>query len=323
MNIENIHARKSQLTTWINDLYPNANIQLSTVSGDASFRHYYRFTYEGQSYIALDSPPTLEDNQPFIDTSQILFNAGIHVPEIIEKNSEAGFFILTDFGDCLLLPELNETTADRLYELAIDTLIQLQSVDASTLPKYDAALLHKEMQLFSDWYLEKHQSLTINTELADLLSNTYDFLASNALNQPQVFVHRDYHSRNLMLTKNDRLGVIDHQDAVFGPITYDLVSLLRDCYIAWPQEKIDIWVEKFFIALPNQADFNQAQFTRWFDLMGTQRHLKAIGIFCRLNYRDGKPSYIHDIPRTLNYLAQVSKRYAELQPLHHLIQRLT
>ena len=321
MTTDTIQARKTQLITWLEQRYPDTNISLEAVSGDASFRHYYRFLHQEQSFIALDSPPTLENNQPFIDTSELLFKSGINVPELITQDKSSGFFILTDFGDHLLLPELNLQTADRLYGLAIDTLMQLQTVDSKQLPVYDEALLTREMQLFSDWYLIKHKGFKIDTELSSVLSDTFQCLITNALEQPQVFVHRDYHSRNLMLLNRNLLGVIDHQDAVLGPITYDLVSLLRDCYIAWPQEKVDEWVKQFFVRI-QQNEYDLQQFTRWFDLMGAQRHLKAIGIFCRLKYRDGKTGYIDDIPRTLNYLSTTTQHYPELQALHQLILRL-
>lgn len=312
--------RQQQLLRCLVDIYSGQNITLAPVSGDASFRRYFRFRADDTSLIAVDAPPALENNQPFVDATQLLLKNKLPVPEIYHVSMEHGFFVIQDFGDQLLLDCLNEKSADALYKIAMHLLLEMQKICPQTLPPYGSELLQREMGLFSDWYLAKHKGLAIDDATLAILSSTYSLLESNALEQPQVFVHRDYHSRNLMVLDADTLGIIDFQDAVHGPITYDLVSLFRDCYIAWPQEKIDQWVAEFYSRLPKPQEFNEQRFRRWFDLMGIQRHLKATGIFCRLNYRDGKPAYINDIPRTLNYVLQVSSQYDELKPFHSFMQ---
>lgn len=312
--------RQQQLLRCLVDIYSGQNITLTPVSGDASFRRYFRFRADDTSLIAVDAPPVLENSQPFVDVTQLLLKNKLPVPEIYHAWMEHGFFIIQDFGDQLLLESLNDKTANRLYKIAMRSLVKMQTINTHTLPPYNSELLQREMELFSNWYLAKHQGLAIDDAALAILSSTYSLLERNALEQPQVFVHRDYHSRNLMILNADTLGIIDFQDAVHGPITYDLVSLLRDCYIAWPQEQIDQWMAEFYTRLAQPQKFSQQQFRRWFDLMGMQRHLKAIGIFCRLNYRDGKPAYINDIPRTLNYVMQISARYDELKPFHSFIQ---
>lgn len=312
--------RQQQLLHWLVDIYSGQNITLAPVSGDASFRRYFRFYINDAALIAVDAPPTQENSQPFVDVTRQLLQNRITVPEIYHASLQQGFFVLQDFGDQLLLNALNTESADELYAIAFDSLAKIQTIDAHGLPPYDSELLQREMGLFTDWYLVKHKNISIDATTQATLSSTYALLENNALEQPQVFVHRDYHSRNLMLLDDNTLGIIDFQDAVHGPITYDLVSLLRDCYIAWPQEKIDQWITEYYLRIPEPRKFNEQKFRRWFDLMGIQRHLKASGIFCRLNYRDGKAAYLNDIPRTLNYVMQVSARYAELKPFHSFLQ---
>lgn len=314
--------RQQQLLHWLVDIYSGQNITLAPVSGDASFRRYFRFYNNSAALIAVDAPPALENSRPFVEVTRQLLKNGVNVPEIFHASLEQGFFVLQDFGDQLLLDALNEKSADDLYTIAFAALAKIQTLEARKLPPYDSALLQREMALFSDWYLAKHKNISIDATTQATLSSTYTLLENNALAQPQVFVHRDYHSRNLMLLADNTLGIIDFQDAVNGPVTYDLVSLLRDCYIDWPQEKIDQWVAQFYSCLPEDRQYDLQQFRRWFDLMGVQRHLKASGIFCRLNYRDGKPDYLNDIPRTLNYVMQVSARYDELKPFQSLLRTI-
>ncbi len=314
--------RRQQLLHWLVDIYSGQNITLAPVSGDASFRRYFRFHCNDTSLIAVDAPPTKEDNQPFVAVTELLLQHRVMVPKIFHASMQHGFFVLQDFGDQLLLDALNENTADTLYKHALQSLVNMQSIDPQSLPAYDSELLQREMHLFSDWYLGKHLDIDIDDNTRTMLASTYQLLEDNALQQPQVFVHRDYHSRNLMLLENNTLGIIDFQDAVHGPVTYDLVSLLRDCYIAWPLEKIDQWVEEFRSSSPEARACDKNLFRRWFDLMGVQRHLKATGIFCRLNYRDGKPAYLNDIPRTLEYVTQISATYDELHAFHSFLQQL-
>ena len=315
-----LDTRQEQLLCWLYDRYSTQNITLTPVSGDASFRRYFRFCINNESSVAVDSPPDRENNQPFIDITQLLISNGICVPQIKHQSLTAGFFVISDFGDRLLLNELASDNANMLYQLAFDTLLQIQQTGTESIPPYDSALLQREMSLFTDWYLRKHKQIAFDNEIEKLLTTTYSLLEQSALDQPTVFVHRDYHSRNLMLLPDNKLGIIDYQDAVKGPITYDLVSLLRDCYISWPQEKIDQWVKQFYSQLSNNHDFNLQQFQHYFDLMGVQRHLKAIGIFCRLKYRDDKHTYVDDIPRTLDYVMQISAKHDELKPFHSFLQ---
>ena len=314
--------RQQQLLHWLIDIYSGQKITLAPVSGDASFRRYFRFHCDGTTLIAVDAPPTLENNQPFVAVTKLLLQHQLTVPKIFHASMEHGFFVLQDFGNRLLLDALNENTADNLYSVALQSLATMQSISPQSLPAYDSKLLQREMHLFSDWYLGKHLGVNLDNDIRSMLTSTYTLLEDNALQQPQVFVHRDYHSRNLMLLDDNALGIIDFQDAVHGPITYDLVSLLRDCYIEWRQDKIDQWVEDFRSSSPQVRACDKNLFHRWFDLMGIQRHLKATGIFCRLNYRDGKPTYLNDIPRTLNYVIQVSARYDELQAFNSFLQQL-
>lgn len=319
-----MNEREKELIDWCHQHYSILDDSFVSVSGDASFRKYYRFcaaqqhAQEALSLIAVDAPPKHENNAAFIQVSQLLAKHHMPVPLIEHASRPHGFFILTDFGDQLLLDQLSANTADHLYGLAINTLCQLQTVPTEHLPRYDSALLQQEMTLFSTWFLGRHKHIPMDHEMELMLAHTFALLEQNALQQPQTFVHRDYHARNLMLLNNDRLGVIDFQDAVLGPVSYDLVSLLRDCYIDWPAAKIEQWLRCFIDQQHSQYEYRE--FKRWFDLMGVQRHLKAVGIFCRLHYRDGKANYLNDIPRTLKYLSAVSSEYQELQAFNRFLK---
>ncbi len=317
--------RAQLLQDWLHSLFDMVENSFKPVSGDASFRRYFRFIAKNEmgleqlSLIAVDAPPELEDSQRFIDIALLLSEHKLPAPQIYMA-SDNGFYVQQDFGDQLLLGCLNESSADHLYAIAMNHIAAMQQVDSSSLPNYNSELLQIEMRLFTDWYLVKHLNHTLTDSDKQILASTYQLLEGNALEQPQAFVHRDYHSRNLMVLDYDKLGIIDFQDAVRGPITYDLVSLLRDCYTDWPQQKIDSWIKQFMSGLPNQYD--HSQFVRWFDLMGMQRHLKAIGIFSRLNYRDKKSSYLSDIPHTMNYVLTISNKYKELKPFHTFVSKL-
>ncbi|MDD5033699.1 MAG: phosphotransferase [Methylococcaceae bacterium] len=284
-------------------------------SSDASFRRYFRAAMGEETYIVMDAPPPHEDVRPFIKISGLLREAGVQAPQIHAQNIDQGFLLLCDFGNRPYLDSLEEETADSLYGDAMENLIRIkQGVRGGDLPVYDARLLHTEMDLFRDWFLVRLLEQEIGGAAKSVLEKTWASLAESALEQPRVCVHRDYHSRNLMVTEQDNPGVLDFQDAVEGPISYDLVSLLRDCYIAWPQERVEAWVCAYYRRLQDAGllDSGEEQFMRWFDLMGLQRHLKAIGIFSRLKLRDGKGAYLGDIPRTLNYVVGVCERYPEL-----------
>lgn len=318
--------RYTDLEKWLLETLPNftgfnsEDWRLEAVSGDASFRRYFRAISGEFSWIAVDAPPEKEDSQPFIDVALALANADVSVPEVCSYDLSQGFMLLGDLGDELYLPHLTGDKVDELYAQALTTLIQMQQCQAlpgKHLPSYDETLLRREVELFRDWFAEQLLDIELDDEGQRLISFLFDYLIDAALEQPKVFVHRDYHSRNIMYRKGEAPGIIDFQDAVHGPITYDLVSLLRDCYINWPDEQVYAWVEQFRQDLIQNGQHmpDAKHFARWFDLMGAQRHLKAIGIFARLHIRDGKPAYLADIPRTLNYLIAVTAKFEELKPV--------
>lgn len=308
---------------WVAAQIGGDGFELTAASEDASFRRYFRVSYNGRSEILMDAPPEREDNRAFVAVAEQLLAAGINAPRIIASDFERGLLLLTDFGQHLYLDALNAETADRLYSDAIAALVRMQTdIDPSPLPPYDETLLLQEMGLFRDWLVKTHLKLSLSSASERMLAKAFAFLANAALEQPRVFVHRDYHSRNLMVTSSNNPGVLDFQDAVHGPITYDLVSLLRDCYIKWPLQKTSQWLSEYLrqaraAGLAKESSDERMQ--RWFDLMGVQRHLKASGIFARLYHRDAKPDYLDDIPRTLSYITDVAPEYAELAGLTDFI----
>ncbi len=311
--------RHEQLHFWISKILGLSTYQLQLASSDASFRHYFRLTQNGHSWIVMDAPPERENTAPYIDIERRLYAASVNVPQILERDIENGFLLLTDLGDKQYLAELNETTVEALYDDALAALLTIQQrTDTSGLPPYSARLLLDEMALFRDWLLGRHLGLELSSAQLKDLGAVFELLKENALQQPQVFVHRDYHSRNLMMTEEHNPGILDFQDAVYGPITYDLVSLLKDCYIKWPRDNINTWALDFYYRL-DLAGTDETTFLRWFDLMGVQRHLKASGIFARLFHRDGKNGYLADIPRTLSYIMDLQSQYPELAMLVELI----
>jgi hypothetical protein len=275
--------------------------------------------HAGDSYVVMDAPPDKEDSRPFIKTAKIFFDLGLNVPEVIDENLQQGFLLLSDLGSVPYLDVLNEATVERLYGDALGALATLQACapDNTSLPEYDRALLLNEMELCREWLIGKHLGVSPDRGQNSVIDAAFTLLADNALAQPRVCVHRDYHSRNLMHTAMNNPGILDFQDAVIGPVTYDLVSLLRDCYIDWPRARVEDWALGYLdLALQSgilRAEHDDPQqFLRWFDLMGMQRHLKAAGIFARLRHRDGKAGYLPDIPRTLGYVVEVAARYDEL-----------
>ncbi|MCX7097318.1 MAG: phosphotransferase [Methylococcales bacterium] len=289
-------------------------ISCEPASSDASFRRYFRVKTNDGQFIVMDAPPDKENTGPFIRIAGLLALSGVNVPTIFQQNRTEGFLLLEDFGSQCFLDQLNESTADSLYQSAFDALLLLQTrtaIASCGLPSYDAPLLQRELGIFEDWFLND----ALDTPIAQpVWEAVRTLLVNSAGEQPVVCVHRDYHSRNLMVLPENSPGVIDFQDAVIGPITYDLVSLLRDCYIAWPQARLDQWLAHYYGRLVQAGLLScpLADFKRWFDLMGMQRHLKAIGIFSRLHLRDGKSNYLQDIPRTLNYVIGVCASYPEL-----------
>ena len=318
--------RLAALMAWLAGIEIVAGADPVPASVDASFRRYFRLQKGQDSFIAMDAPPAREDSRPFIRVAGYLESMGLNAPRVIEADLDAGFLLLTDLGATSYLGELQRDVgrAGPLYGDALQALSRMQSQGAafqSHLPPYDDALLRFELSLFHDWLCGKHLGIGFDGDDEDRWQAVCNFLVADALDQPQVFVHRDYHSRNLMVTARDNPGILDFQDAVEGPLTYDLVSLLKDCYVSWPPDRVVDWVRQYHAGsdVVAQAGMDFDGFRRHFELMGVQRHLKASGIFARLNLRDGKPGYLADVPRTLRYIVEVAPRYSELAFLERLI----
>ncbi|HEY0960852.1 MAG TPA: phosphotransferase [Pseudomonadales bacterium] len=323
-----LRQRAADLEQWFLSLLPRLDTgdvrgALRPVSGDASFRRYFRGVTERRTWILVDAPPERENSRPFVDVAALLAGGGVAAPAIVAADLARGFMCLEDFGDTVLWTPLDAARrnpaqlpgASPLYQLAFDELLLIQRCAATSLPAYDDALLLREMRLFTEWFCGGLMQVTLDPEELAMLEAVYAFLSAAARAQPQVFVHRDYHSRNLMYRGSARLGVIDFQDAVRGPLAYDLVSLLKDCYIEWPRTQVNAWVLEY-AAQAQRAGVAErieaAGFLRAFDLMGAQRHLKVLGIFSRLWLRDGKRGYLRDIPLTMRYLVTVLPEHAEL-----------
>jgi aminoglycoside/choline kinase family phosphotransferase len=315
--------RQQALDYWLKTHCKLPAFKLISMVGDASFRRYFRVTGGDWQYVAMDAPPERENNcRPFIAIAESLRRQGLQMPEIIESDVSAGFLLLTDFGNKLYLNELTEANADVLYTIALDALAILQNctVQNWTIPPFTAEFMYQELQLSKEWFLVKHLGLTLNTQTESMLTDFFRFLAESAGRQPQVLMHRDYHSANLMVLPNNEVGILDFQDAFMGPVTYDLASLLRDCYIAWPDHLVKKWVLQYKEKIPALAYVTEVEFIRWFDLMSMQRHLKALLTFARKMHRDRNANYLQHIPRTLHYLAAVAPEYAETQAFNVFLQ---
>lgn len=295
---------------------------MAPASADASFRRYFRVSHNSETSIVMDAPPRHEDCTPFLHVARLFGEAGVHVPAIRAQNLEDGLLLLSDLGNATYLSELTDSSADRLYGEAIDALVTIQLASRpDTLPPYDEALLQREMHLLPDWYINKHLQAELSASQRESLERTFALITLNNLSQPKVYVHRDYHSRNLMVSSPNP-GVLDFQDAVYGPITYDLASLFKDAYITWEEARVLDWCIRYWekarkAGLPVNADFYE--FYRDFEWMGVQRHIKVLGIFARLYHRDGKTAYLKDMPLVMNYLRKACERYA---PLHSLLRLL-
>jgi N-acetylmuramate 1-kinase len=317
--------RKQQLETWL-QLVLSQPFTLTTASADASFRRYFRVHLADNTLIAMDAPPPQEDCKPFIKVAELLLEVGLNVPKLIAQDIAQGFLLLSDLGDYTYLSQINTQNASTLYGDAYHALIQMQLASKpNVLPPYDEALLTREMQLFPDWYISKHLGFELDAKQEAVLQATFAVLNRNILSQPQVYVHRDYHARNLMVTQDNNPGILDFQDAVYGPITYDLVSLFKDAYISWDEEIIMDWVVRYWqsakkAGLTINEDFGA--FYRDFEYMGAQRHIKVLGIFARLYHRDGKEGYLKDMPLVMQYLRRVCERYVELRPMLRLLDTL-
>jgi N-acetylmuramate 1-kinase len=321
--------RLSQLKEWLATVMAVQVLpeSLRPASSDASFRRYFRVDApDGATYIVMDAPPPQEDVRPFIHVAEVFGEAGVSVPKVLAQDVERGYLLLSDLGSTTYLHQLGHDSAHKLYLDAIDALILIQAQSQpEVLPEYDRELLQRELMLFPDWYIGKHLGVTMTDKQTETLNKIFDSLLANNLAQPQVYVHRDYHSRNLMVMSRGNPGILDFQDAVYGPITYDLVSLLRDAYIQWDEEMVLDWVIRYWerakrAGLPVNPDIDA--FYRDFEFMGLQRHLKVLGIFARLYHRDGKDAYLKDLPLVMEYTRKAAGRYNALAPLIRLLDEL-
>jgi aminoglycoside/choline kinase family phosphotransferase len=321
--------RLSELKQWLADL-PGAPVQAESIrpaSSDASFRRYFRLDgTQGSTYIAMDAPPPQEDVRPFIHVAEVFAQTGASVPQVLHQDVKRGFLLLSDLGSTTYLNQLNQDSAHKLYMDALDSLVLIQAQSKpGVFPEYDRALLLRELMLFPDWYIGKHLGVSLSDTQTAELNKVFDTLLANNLAQAQVYVHRDYHSRNLMVMPQGNPGILDFQDAVYGPITYDLVSLLRDAYIQWDEEMVLDWAIRYWerarrAGLPVNPDVDA--FYRDFEYMGLQRHLKVLGIFARLYHRDGKDAYLKDLPLVMEYTRSAARRYTQLAPLVRLLDQL-
>jgi aminoglycoside/choline kinase family phosphotransferase len=292
---------------------------LSVVAGDASARRYFRLASGAAHYVLAEAPPATEKNEAFVSIAGLLRDAGVKVPAVLGVDFDRGFLLLEDLGDQLLLPKLDAGSVDERYQQAFEVLVQMAAVDSAHagLADYDRALLSEELSRFQAWFVQELLGYTLPAAEQAQLDNLSARLIDSALEQPRVLVHRDFHSRNLMLTDDNELAVIDFQDAVVGPITYDLVSLLRDCYIQWPGAQVRAWALAYRDLLRSRGlvgDIDQGQFLRWFDWMGLQRHIKVLGTFARLYLRDGKSAYLDDLPLVIHYVLEITEKYAAEEP---------
>jgi len=338
--------RQKQLSDWLSGLYPDETFTLAPASADASFRRYFRATFaDGSTKVVMDAPPQHEDCRPFLHVGKLFEDAGAHVPHVYAQDLAQGFLLLSDLGSTTYLQALcggvaaqqrgthrpppcgeEAGNAKQLYGAATDALIKIQLASKEgELPPYDEALLRRELNLFPEWYLGKHLGVTLTDKQSNDLERAFQRILANNLAQPRVYVHRDYHSRNLMFVPDNNPGVLDFQDAVHGPITYDLVSLFKDAYIQWEEDQVMDWLIRYWekarkAGLPVNEDFGE--FYRDYEMMGVQRHLKVLGIFARLYHRDGKDGYLKDIPLVFEYLHRACARYIELKPLLNLLDEL-
>jgi aminoglycoside/choline kinase family phosphotransferase len=320
--------RQQQLSAWLFSLYPNETFTLAPASADASFRRYFRSTFaDGSSKVVMDAPPQQEDCRPFLHIGKLFEDAGTHVPHVFAQNLEQGFLLLADLGNTTYLQALQDTgAAKKLYGSATDALIKIQLASKpNQLPPYNEALFRRELNLFPEWYISKHLGITLTEKQSSDLERSFQRILANNLAQPCVYVHRDYHSRNLMYVADNNPGILDFQDAVYGPITYDLASLFKDAYIKWEEEEIMDWLIRYWeqarkAKLPVNEDFGE--FYRDYEMMGVQRHIKVLGIFARLYHRDGKDGYLKDMPLVMHYLRHACQRYIDLKPLLNLLDEL-
>ncbi len=314
-------ARYQQLVSWL-DENKFDNTSLAALSEDASFRQYFRVTKNNKSYAVMDCPPEKENLVSFLSITEKLKKAKLNVPEIFESDENNGFLVMTDLGDDLYSKKLNDETVYCLYTDALEAIVKMQTrVDCSNLNEFDS-IFQEENNLFIEWFLKKHLNIKLDENSEKEIIIEFNKVNSVLQSIPKTFVHRDYHSRNLLVTDINNPGIIDYQDAVIGPVTYDLVSLLKDCYVTWNDGLVEDMMESFFTRIKSSTINNISDFRYWFEITGLQRHIKAIGIFCRLNYRDGKNNYLSDIPRTYKYMERVLNKYKELSALNEILSNL-
>lgn len=317
-------SRRDKLVEWAGDWLGRHDFEMEPASADASFRRYFRITCGAQSWVAMDAPPTQEDSRPFIAVAELLRAAGVHAPTIHAADLTQGYLLLEDLGTGTYLDVLAEDNADALFSDALDALIAWQVASVpGVLPEYDRSVLWRELALFPEWYLARHRNVRLNAEEQRGLEVVFERIIDTVLAQPRVFVHRDFMPRNLV-PSSPNPGVVDFQDALFGPITYDVISLLKDAFISWPEERVAGWLAEYArraraAGLP--VPTTDAQLRADCDWMGLQRHLKVMGIFARIHHRDGKPQYLADVPRFIDYILPVLERWAELKPLRLLFER--
>lgn len=318
--------RASARLAWARATLGDNSLALEPASSDASFRSYWRTHHDGRSWIVMDSPPAQEDPRPWLKIGKQLATAGLHVPAVYAQDLEQGFLLIEDLGRRLYLSELNEHNVDALYSDAMDALLLMQTrMDYRELPPFDRDVLVRGLEVMPEWFLGRHLGHMPDSGESDVLEAAFDVIIRNAQEQPRCFVHRDYHSRNLLVVEQNNPGVIDFQGALAGPITYDLASLLRDAYITWPRERIEGWVESYrqrlLVAGVIGENVDRERFLRWFDLTGMHRHVRVLGQFYRLWYRDGKPGYLADVPRVYHYVVSVARSYPELADFVALLER--
>lgn len=314
-------AREQQLRLWVArelSLAPGS-VELTPIASDAGFRRYFRFASPSE-WLAVDAPPQTEDIRQFVRLARYLSANNVKTPDILAADEDAGFLLVTDFGDELLYRQLTPTSFQKRYQQTFDTLLSLQTCpdNAALIPRYDRALLRKELEIFSEWFADKLLGYKLNEAEQSMLNTLFVGLEDNALQQPQTLVHRDFHSRNLLIRSDSSLGVIDFQGALWGGCTYDVVSLLRDCYIRWPATHIRTLALEYRQSSIDAGlldpSIDEATYLRWFDWMGLQRHIKVLGIFARLHLRDHKSHYLRDLPLVIRYTLEVAQAYPELKP---------
>ncbi|MDF1684262.1 MAG: phosphotransferase [Legionellaceae bacterium] len=325
-------TRQNTLHTWLDTVIGNSPFNLTPLAGDASFRRYFRMHQDATTYVVMDAPPGKEGLLAFVQIARSLADAGVRTPEIIAFDLDQGFALLEDLGDALLFNRVLNASpeqAEHDYALALDSLHKIQTcrTHSPTLGEFDIPAMERELQLFRTWFLERWLGITLTNIEENLLNHALSVITDNIIHQPQCFMHGDYHSRNLMLLPSEAntahkysISVLDFQDAVRGPFTYDLASLLKDAYIEWPEATRVQWVNAFYDKLPNTHGWSRAEFLQGFEMCGLQRHLKILGIFCRLDQRDGKSSYLRDLPLTLNYALKCIKQHKALRPFYDFMQ---